>query len=340
MKLFITLIFIFTFYASFGQGSPKTKHAKPTTATAMVKIQPDTNCTIYLDGEPKGKVATGAFLKLKLDKGIYEIKAEGENPKDVFAAYDTVKTTDETIFKVSLRRLIYQRLAREAEKLATEVQMVRVAGGSFEMGNKNGRKDEKPPHQVEISSFEIGKFEVTQAQWKAIMGDNPSVHPNCDDCPVENVTWDMVQTYINKLNAKSGKHYRLPTEAEWEYAARGGINHSGFNYSGSANLGMVAWYSMNSDNKTHQVGQKQPNELGIFDMTGNVWEWCQDWYSETYYKHSTSKDPKGPESGTTRVLRGGSIGENPDISTVSYRVSRTPGSAQGNFGFRLVLSAQ
>lgn len=338
MKLFVTVILFFTVYACFGQGTPKTKHAKVGVTGSLLKIRPDTNCSIYVDGDYKGQFATGAFLKLKLNKGVYEIKAVGENPKDLFMAYDTIKTTDESIFYITLRQTIFQRIEREAEKVATEMQMVDVAGGSFEMGSKNGRKDEKPVHHVEVSSFKMGKFEVTQTQWKALMGDNPSVNKNCDDCPVENVTWDMVQAYINKLNVKTGKHYRLPTEAEWEYAARGGVNHSEFNYSGSANLAKVAWYSINSDGKTHPGGQKQANQLGVFDMTGNVLEWCQDWYGETYYKHSNSKDPQGPESGTNRVLRGGSIAENPDVSTVTYRVSRPPGSTQGNFGFRLVLS--
>ncbi len=181
--------------------------------------------------------------------------------------------------------------------------MVYVAGGTFQMGS-NKYSDEKPIHTVTISSFFMDKTEVTQGQYRKVMGKNPSYFSGCDDCPVEKVTWHDANVYAKKV----GK--RLPTEAEWEYAARGGVETNGSSsqtkYAGSNNIKDVAWYEGNSGSKTHPVGQKDPNELGLYDMSGNVWEWCSDWYDSGYYKNSPKNNPKGPNSGTDRVLRGGS----------------------------------
>jgi formylglycine-generating enzyme required for sulfatase activity len=169
-----------------------------------------------------------------------------------------------------------------------EKNLVYVQGGSYMMGSSDGQPREKPVHKVTLSSFKISKYEVTQAQWKAVMGTNPSNFKGCDNCPVEQVSWNDTQTFLKKLNELTGKKYRLLSEAEWEYAARGGNKSKGYKYAGSNSLNNVAWHNGNSGKKTHPVGQKQPNELGLYDMTGNVYEWCQDWYDDKYYEKSNN----------------------------------------------------
>ena len=195
--------------------------------------------------------------------------------------------------------------------------------------------DERPTHSVTVSSFQMGKYEVTQAQWRAVMGSNPSNFSGCDNCPVDDVRWNDVQDFIRKLNVKTGKNYRLPTEAEWEFAARGGNKSKGYKYGGGNNLSNVGWYYDNSGSKTHAVGQKQANELGIYDMSGNVWEWCGDWYGD--YSSSSQANPKGPSYGSNRVLRGGSWYYDAGYCQVSHRGNRNPGNRASHNGFRLVL---
>ncbi len=209
--------------------------------------------------------------------------------------------------------------------------MVYVAGGTFQMGS-NSESDEKPIHTVTVSSFYMDKTEVTQAEYRKVMGKNPSNFSGCDDCPVEQVSWHDAVAYANKV----GK--RLPTEAEWEYAARGGNKSKGYKYSGSNDLDAVGWYNSNSRSKTHPVAQKQPNELGLYDMSGNVWEWCSDWYVKGYYSSSPQNDPQGPNSGASRVLRGGSWGNSAFDCRVAYRYRSNPDGRYYYLGFRLVLS--
>ena len=213
-------------------------------------------------------------------------------------------------------------------------RMVLVKGGIFQMGDANGESDEKPVHSVSLNNFYMGKTEVTQAQWQAIMGSNPSSFKNCDQCPVESVSWNDVQEFIKKLNAKTGKTYRLPTEAEWEYAARGGKS-STYTYAGSNTVDEVAWYSSNSGSKTHPVGEKKANELGLYDMSGNVWEWCQDWYADDYYAKSPSSNPPGPTTGSGRVCRGGSWYYYPAVLRVALRYGYAPSFRNYSIGFRL-----
>jgi formylglycine-generating enzyme required for sulfatase activity len=214
------------------------------------------------------------------------------------------------------------------------IEMVFVEGGEFIMGD--AEFEDAPPHKVTVSSFYIGKYPVTQAQWEAVMGNNPSEFKNCENCPVENVSWYDCQEFIQKLNAKTGKTYRLPTEAEWEYAARGGKRSKGYKYAGSNEIEAVAWYYKNNENKTHPVGQKSPNELGIYDMSGNVWEWCNDWYGDYRLNEAYAKNPQGPDSGTCRVLRGGSWGSGAGGCLVADRDSGRPDGWGDNLGFRLL----
>ena len=220
------------------------------------------------------------------------------------------------------------------------IDMVRVEAGTFTMGATSEMKDpygdEKPAHQVTLTNdYYIGKYEVTQALWQAVMGNNPYYFKG-DNLPVERVSWDDCQEFISKLNSITGKTFRLPTEAEWEYAARGGNKSRGYQYSGSSNLSDVAWYDGNSGNKTHSVGSKQANELGIYDMTGNVWEWCQDWYDS--YSSSSQVNPTGANSGGCRVNRGGSWSYNAGRCRSSFRNYSKPGYRISDLGFRLFLS--
>jgi formylglycine-generating enzyme required for sulfatase activity len=216
------------------------------------------------------------------------------------------------------------------------IEMVTVQGGTFQMGSNDETPGEKPVHSVTVSSFMMSKTEITQAQWMSIMGSNPSEHKNCDDCPVEQVSWTAVQDFLNKLNEKTSKHYRLPTEAEWEYAALGGIKNKGYKFCGSDNLNDVAWNAENSGGISHQVAKKKPNSLGLYDMSGNVWEWCSDWYGS--YSGNPQTDPKGPETGTDHVIRGGRWSGDAANCTASFRFHYAPENRNFGLGFRVVLS--
>ncbi|HPE58498.1 MAG TPA: formylglycine-generating enzyme family protein [Bacteroidales bacterium] len=244
-----------------------------------------------------------------------------------------------------------QRLATFANYTETaaglNLEMVAVEGGTFAMGctseqGSNCEDDEMPTHWVMVSDFYIGKFEVTQKQWRAVMGSDPLelLFKGCDDCPVENVSWNDIQEFIKKLNQKTRKKYRLPTEAEWEFAARGGTQSKGFKYAGSNNIGEVAWYDKNSGSKTNPVGRKKANELGICDMSGNVWEWCSDWHGSDYYKSSPQNNPQGTSSGTLRVMRGGSWFNSTPECRAAYRGGGTPDDRYDGDGFRLVYSIE
>lgn len=217
--------------------------------------------------------------------------------------------------------------------------MVPVEGGTFQMGatleqGSDAYYDEKPVHNVTLSNFSIGQTEVTQALWTAVMGSNPSSYKG-NNLPVECVSWNDCQTFITKLNQLTGKNFRLPTEAEWEYAARGGKQSKGYKYSGSNTIGDVAWYTENSSSKTHTVATKLPNELGLYDMSGNVYEWCLDWYGA--YSSSAQSNPTGVSSGSYRVLRGGGRDYVAGFCRVSCRNRSTPSNTSDYLGFRLAL---
>ena len=216
-------------------------------------------------------------------------------------------------------------------------EMVFVEGGSFIMGatfeqGGDAEGDEKPAHQVTLSDYMIGKTEVTQELWQAVMGSNPSSFKG-DNLPVERVSWNDCQDFIRKLNELTGANFRLPTEAEWEFAARGGNISRGYKYSGSDALDDVAWYDDNSGDKTHDVGTKSPNELGLYDMSGNVWEWCNDYWGN--YSSSSQKDPKGASDGSYRVRRGGGWSYDARDCRVSGRLSSTPDYRNDFIGLRL-----
>ena len=220
--------------------------------------------------------------------------------------------------------------------------MVRVEGGTFTMGAADDQEGElyhyeRPAHEVTLSSFCIGETEVTQALWEAVMGKNPSHFKVNPENPVEQVSWDDCQKFVKKLSKLTGKAFRLPTEAEWEYAARGGNKSKHFKYSGSDNLGNVAWYRGNSDNKPHPVKGKSPNELGIYDMGGNVMEWCEDWFEGDYYKSSPKSDPKGPSAGESRVTRGSNWRSGAGFCYVFIRNEFIPDDQSSGIGLRLAM---
>lgn len=214
--------------------------------------------------------------------------------------------------------------------------MVYVEGGTFMMGaseqDKEAHSNEKPAHKVQLDSFSIGRTPVTQEQWEAVMGNNPSCFKGAK-LPVESVSWDDCQKFIKKLNQMTGKTFRLPTEAEWEFAVRGGNRSKGYKYAGSNNINDVAWYYENVNSKTREVATKQPNKLGLYDMSGNVWEWCQDWCDG--YSSSAQSNPKGPTSGSYRISRGGSWHDSVGNCRVTSRGINMPTDANYYLGFRL-----
>ena len=224
--------------------------------------------------------------------------------------------------------------------------MIAVEGGTFLMGAQNTNPDganydseafsgESPVHSVTLSDYYIGETEVTQELWEAVMSSIPSSYTD-DQKPVGYVSWDDCKEFIEKLNNLTGKNFRLPTEAEWEYAARGGNKSQGYKYSGSYNIEDVAWYIDNSGFTSHNVKIKSPNELGIYDMTGNVWEWCEDWSGN--YSSVSQTNPAGPSSGSLRVFRGGSWRSDAGYCRVSIRNYGNPGNRDSYLGLRLALS--
>lgn len=222
------------------------------------------------------------------------------------------------------------------------MEFVLIPSGSFMMGAdpnfEDASSDETPRHRVTISkAFYLGKFEVTQSQWVAVMGHNPSKFKGRSN-PVDTVSWDDARSFVRKLNQMEGTDkYRLPTEAEWEYAARAGTESTYSFGDDASDLGRYAWFDNNSGEKTHPVGQKGANAWRLHDMHGNVWEWVQDRYGENYYSQGRSTDPQGPSSGDYRVLRGGSWNHNARFCRSASRIGNSPGNRNYYFGFRVLL---
>ncbi len=243
----------------------------------------------------------------------------------------------ETFYDVEL--LYTQKTGSGVRPPIPRDNMVLVKGGQFTRGCTAEQgidcdRDEKTIHTVTLNDFYICKYEVTQKQWTEVMGTNPSGYRYCENCPIEQVTWENIQVFLRKLNEQTGLIYRLPTEAEWEYAARGGRSGSRYKYAGSDDIEAVAWHRMNAGGHPQPVGTKQSNELGLFDMSGNVWEWCSDWKAD--YGTGHEYNPAGPPEGTERVIRGGSWYNDTRAARVSYRNTGAPTLWSGSIGFRLV----
>ena len=282
-------------------------------------------------------------------KGKHPAKSESSKPKQETTKPKKESSNRSTRYgaSTSMSQAQRDRVLRELED-----NMVWVEGGTFTMGatpeqGSDADSDEKPAHQVTLSGFYICKYEVTQELWQAVMG--TTIRQQCSKAgsstlygeganyPMYFVSWDECQEFVRKLNSLTDKRYRLPTEAEWEYAARGGSRSRGYKYSGSDNFGSVAWYTGNSGSTTHPVGQKSPNELGLYDMSGNVWECCADWYGS--YSSGSQTNPVGLSSGSDRVFRGGSRCDYARDGRVSNRSFFTPSYRGGHLGLRLALSS-
>jgi formylglycine-generating enzyme required for sulfatase activity len=333
-----------------------------------VKAKLATMRQAYKDGQPVDTVGLAAwgkehnidFVQLVVEKGcditIGSSTVSGREQLSQVVSCSTAKYTD----RATYRTRFIPRLPDININLGTAFdEMVFVAGGVFEMGCKPGRDDnyvscisnESPVHYVRVNNFHIGKYAVTQGLWKKVMGTLPSSIVDSllgDDKPVVYVSWnDIMDTtagFLKKLNAQTGKNYRLPTEAEWEYAARGcigGIICESFDFSGSSTVGNVAWHYDNSNDTLQVVGQKPPNALGLYDMSGNVFEWCSDWYSASYYPSGTTADdpqdnPTGPTSGSYRLHHGGAWNFSAYRSRIADRSIDTPDKNFDYLGFRLV----
>ena len=301
---------------------------------------------VYVDGNKVGqspRVFNGIMVgnhKVEIKKDGYGTESKTVNILEGQTATLAGVLTANTTVSANTTSSLSGNTITIPVKNGISIEMVRVEAGTFTMGATREMKDpyddEKPTHKVTLTNdYYIGKYEVTQALWQAVMGNNPS-NFNGDNLPVEKVSWDDCQEFISKLNKMTGKKFRLPTEAEWEYAARGGKKSRGYQYSGSNNLSDVAWYTSNSGYKTHTVGSKQANELGIYDMTGNVLEWCQDWYGK--YSSFSQTNPTGATSGSNRVFRGGGWHGSAWNCRSSCRSSYSPGYRYINLGLRLILS--
>ena len=269
--------------------------------------------------------------------GTYSIKAGAHHVHVVAGGCDDYTTTihvsnSKRSFKLAMASDVSHSLKNLVE------DMVFVKGGTFVMGTKEGPEaeyDEMPAHEVKLSSFYISKYEVTQELWIEVMGNNPSENEG-DNLPVESVSWEDCQLFIKKLNSMSGIKFRLPTEAEWEFAARGGNESHNYRYAGSDSIDDVAWY-YDFDQASHEVGTKLPNELGLYDMSGNVMEWCSDWHGR--YNVGLQRNPTGPKTGEYRVCRGGFWESEDSHCTVTYRTPVPPEDHSSSVGLRLVATS-
>jgi formylglycine-generating enzyme required for sulfatase activity len=281
---------------------------------------------LYIDGNAVGK--TPFIGSLTFGSHMLKIESEG---KTATRTVNVAQSGGETNFTIAFGVVTFVEIVN-----GIRFQMIAVEGGIFQMGNNDVESDEKPVHSVTLSDFSMSKTEVTQELWTAVMGNNPS-NLKGNNFPVDQVSWNDCQEFIKKLNQLTEKNYRLPTEAEWEYAAGGGATNrtkwAGTN--SESNLGIYAWNSSNSGSKTHEVATKRPNALGLYDMSGNVWEWCSDWYGN--FSSSSQINPKGVSSGLGRVGRGGSWDSGIHDCRSAYRILISPDRRNFDLGFRLVF---
>ncbi|HEV7333829.1 MAG TPA: SUMF1/EgtB/PvdO family nonheme iron enzyme [Flavisolibacter sp.] len=327
------------------------------------------DCRIYINEEAKGVVAKDRFFYLKLPPGTYYYIAKNDKTGDEWRdSFTIVKGKATEVFIDMLYTIdAGNELRSEMNRLAATTgnnkstnqgsaitdeanqkaiiqrivaDMIPIEGGTFVMGNNKSPSKDEAEHPVMVSPFFMNKYEVTQEQWEGIMGSNPSLHKGCPDCPVENVSWEEVLIFLRKINSVSNRQFRLPTEAEWEYVARMGGREEIESAGGTeAYIRKSAWAFINSDNKSHPVGKKQPNVAGIYDLFGNVSEWCMDWYGAFYFKEDfTEKDPEGPPLGKDKIIRGGNYKDHVgDRFRPSFRNKMNPKIKTSEIGFRLVM---
>ena len=280
---------------------------------------------VYVDGKLVGR--TPMMHDLLVGSHTIELRKQG------FKEYkQSIRVEENNVVDVVATMAEHKDETYVETAKGLNLKMIYVEGGTFAMGSNSGESDERPVHNVTLDSYYIGETEITQAQWRAVMGSNPSGNKG-DNRPVERVSWHDAQEFCKRLSELTGKRYVLPTEAQWEYAARGGNQSKGYTYSGSNNIDEVAKYGSSGGHSN--VKSKKPNELGIYDMSGNVYEWCSDWRSSSY-SSSSQTNPQGPNSGSNRVLRGGDWSDNASKCRVAYRFSSSPSTAIYYYGFRVV----
>ena len=287
----------------------------------------------------------GTYIFDNLKVAVYTLRAQKEGYDEYIKEAIQLIANQPLLLDIEMEEEAFVPQEPELQADYTEtvfglnMEMVYVKGGTFEMGataeQYEAYNEEKPVRIIRLDGYHIGKYEVTQAQWKAVMGTVPSEFKG-DNLPVENVSWEDAQEFCQKLSEATGKKYVLPTEAQWEYAARGGNQSQHYRYAGSNDIDEVAWYYNNGNRKTHPAGTKKANELGIYDMSGNVGEWCSDWYGS--YDENDTENPQGPVSGAYRVERGGDWGCLAVGCRVSSRDGDTPGYRRIILGFRVACS--
>jgi formylglycine-generating enzyme len=356
--LILTLLFLLAQCKSGKESIVEKKESDFGTGSKLIVIM-DTDADLYVDDKKVASLKAGNKWQSDINPGSHKIAVVKGN--DTWRHQVATKSGEENTLQV-----FFTEAMEGSIKLVNEIaeQMVLVDGGVFEMGKENAEFDEKPVHKVKVNDFYLAKYELSNRLYCIFLNENWNqnegtvdwVDLNSKDVQIEftngrfrpkegfenhavlEISWYGAHAFCAWLSKKSGLTYRLPYEAEWEYAARGGKYAKGYTFSGGNDIGNVAWYYYNSDYKTHPVGTKRPNELGIHDMSGGVWEWCTDWYAEDYYSKSPYDNPKGAESGDYKVLRGGCWGVGMGLCGVEVRDGSPPEDRDSHYGFRLARS--